>query len=59
MNKYKHEHDGTLTEWTCPNCGAKNEDDEEVTTLPLCETCGESFDWHQVPHDCHLKPQPA
>lgn len=36
--------------WHCPvlGCGHDNIDDPAETALPMCERCGECFEWSQI-----------
>jgi len=35
-------------EWTCPNCGTVNRDDQNDTAMPMCSSCEEVFFWGDV-----------
>jgi len=37
-----------LTNWQCPNCGTMNVDCEKETVFPMCEVCGDSFEWLEI-----------
>jgi len=35
-------------QWDCPHCGARNWDNYEQTTRPLCSECDTSVDWSVI-----------
>ena len=38
-----------MQKWDCPRCGGENEDDPEITMLPMCGHCGLlDIEWEDI-----------
>lgn len=37
-----------ISTWDCPNCQFRNVDYPDATSHPLCEQCGETYEWDDL-----------